>query len=118
MRYMPEDPFTVGHAAAIYEGSGNVARAAEVRGKLDFLAQIRYVPYAALAYAQETPGREEPFFRFMEQGIAEREPLIRVLRASRRFSQIASDPRYDRLLEKVGLSDQHVAQASAIDLAG
>jgi serine/threonine-protein kinase len=118
MRYMPEDPFTLGYAAAIYEGSGNVARAAEVRGKLDFLAQIRYVPYAALAYAQETPGREESFFRLMEHGIAEREPLMRILRALRQFSPIASDPRYDRLLERVGLSDQHVAQASAIDLAG
>jgi tetratricopeptide (TPR) repeat protein len=115
MHHMPEDPFTLGYAAAIYDGSGNAARAAEMRGKLDFLAQIRYVPYAALAYAQEVPGSEESFFRLMELGIAEREPLTRVLRA---VSPIASEPRYDMLLEKVGLSDQHVAQVTAIDLAG
>jgi TolB-like protein len=118
MRYMPEDPFTVGYAAAVHAGAGNAARVSELRGKLDFLAQIRYVPYAALAYAQEVSGNEEAFFRFMEQSIAEREPLVRVIRTLHRFSTIALDHRYDMLLEKVGLSDQQVAQSSAIDLAG
>jgi TolB-like protein len=118
MRHVPEDAFTLGAAASTYARSGNAARAAELRGRLDFLAQIRYVPYAARACAHEAPGSEESFFRLMEQGIAEREPLTRVLRAIRRFLPMASEPRYDMLLEKVGLSDQHVAQATAIDLAG
>ena len=108
----------MGLAAAAYAGFGNVARAAELRGKLEFLAEIRYVPYATLAFAHEVPGGEEAFFRLMEQAIGEREPLARTLRWRRRLTQFASDPRYDPLLEKVGLSDQDVAQAAAVDLAG
>ena len=109
---------TLCFAAAACAGFGNAARAAELRGKLEFLAEIRYVPYATLAFAHEVPGDEEAFFRLMEQAIAEREPLARALRVLRRFRPFASDPRYDALLEKVGLSDQHVAQATAVDLAG
>jgi len=40
------------------------------------------------------------------------------LRIMRPFNRFASDPRYNALLEDVGLSDQDVAQASAVDLAG
>ena len=86
---------------------------------LEFLAEIRYVPYTTLAFAYEVPGGEEAFFRLMEQAIAEREPLARTVRwRKRRFARFASDSRYDALLEKVGLSDQHVAQSAAVDLAG
>lgn len=118
LRQMPEDPLTLGFAAGVYAGFGNAARAAELRGKLEFLAEIRYVPYATLAFAHEVPSGEEAFFRLMEQAIAEREPLARALRVLRRFRRFGSDLRYDPLLEKVGLSDQDVAQAAAVDLAG
>jgi adenylate cyclase len=117
LRHNPEDSVTLGFAAAAYAGFGNAGRAAELRGKLEFLAQIRYVPYITLAFAHDVP-TDEAFFRLMERAIAEREPLTRALRFMRRFTQFASDPRYDTLLEQVRLSDQDVAQAAAIDLAG
>ena len=118
LRHMPEDPVTLGFAAAAYAGSGNAARAAELRGKLESLAQSRYVPYATLAYAHDEPGGEEAFFRLMEAAIEERSTGARTLRVMRRFTRFALDPRYDALLEKVGLSDQDVSQAAAVDLAG
>ena len=118
LRHMPEDPLTLGFAAAAYAGLGNTARAAELRGKLEFLAEIRYVPFATLALAHDIAGGEQAFFQLMEQAIAEREPMTRGLRCIRRFTTFASDSRYDVLLEKVGLSDQDAAQAAAIDLAG
>jgi hypothetical protein len=70
------------------------------------------VRYAPLAYAHDEPGGEEAFFRLMEKAIEERDAGARTLRFMRRFTQFASDPRYDALLEKVGLSDQQVAQAA------
>jgi tetratricopeptide (TPR) repeat protein len=118
LRHMPEDPVTLGFAAAAYAGFGNAGRAAELRGKLESLSQIRYVPDAPLAYAHDEAGGEEAFFRLMRQAIEERSAGARTLRAMRRFTRFASDPRYNELLEKVGLSDQQIAQAAAVDLAG
>jgi hypothetical protein len=54
----------------------------------------------------------------MEKAIEERDAGARTLRFMRRFTRFASDPRYEALLEKVGLSDPQVAQAGAADLAG
>jgi TolB-like protein len=116
LRHMPEDPVTLAFAAAAYAGFGNAARAGELRGKLESLSHVRYVPYAPLAYAQDGPGGEEAFFRLMKQAIEERSAGARTLRIMRRFTRFASDPRYDALLEEVGLSDQDVAQAAAVDL--
>ena len=118
LHHMPEDAVTLAFAAAAYAGLGHGRRAAELRAKLESLSQIRYVPYATLAYAHDEPGREEAFFRLMEQAIDERSAGARTLRMMRRFTSFASDPRYDALLEKVGLSDQDVLQAAAVDLAG
>jgi tetratricopeptide (TPR) repeat protein len=118
LRHMPEDPVTLGFAAAAYAGLGNARRAAELLGKLESLSQVRYVPYAPLAYAHEEPGGEEAFFRLMKQATEERSTGARTLRRMRRFNRFASDSRYDALLEEVGLSDQDVAQAAAVDLAG
>ena len=118
LRQMPEDPVTLGYAAAAYVGLGNAGRAAEVRGKLESLSQVSYVPYAPLAYAHDEPGGEEAFFRLMKQAIDERSTGARTLRITRRFNRFASDPRYDALLKEVGLSDQDVAQAAAVHLAG
>ena len=114
---LPEDPMTLGFASACYAGFGNADRAAELRGKLQFLAQIRYVPYTTFAFAHEVIGGEQAFFGFMEKAVTEREPLARTLRVMRRFRPFASDARYTALLEKVRLSDEDVAKATAVDLA-
>jgi hypothetical protein len=118
LRHMPEDPVTLSFASVAYAGSGNAVRAAELREDLESLSQVRYVRYAPLAYAHDEPGGEEAFFRLMEKAIEERDAGARTLRFMRRFTRFASDPRYDALLEKVGLSDTQVAQAVAVDLAG
>ncbi|MDE3062527.1 MAG: hypothetical protein KGJ51_05660, partial [Acidobacteriota bacterium] len=60
--YLPEDPMTLGMSASVHAICGNESRAAELRGKLDFLAQIRYVPFGARAFAYDKPGGEEAFF--------------------------------------------------------
>jgi len=118
LRHMPEDPVTLGFAAAAYAGWGHADRATELRGKLEALSQVRYVPYAPRAYAHDEPGGEEAFFRLMKLAIEERSVGARTLRPMRRFTRFASDPRYNELLEKVGLSDQDIAQAAAVDLSG
>ena len=118
LRHLPEDPTTLGNGAGVHELCGNTARAAELRSKLEFLAQIRYVPKTALGFAYSAKGDEEAFYRIMQTVVAERDPMVRTLRLLRQFLPVASDPRFDVLLHQVGLSDQHVAQEAAIDFAG
>jgi tetratricopeptide (TPR) repeat protein len=118
LRHFPEDAVTLGNSAGVHAWCGNAARASELRSKLEFLAQIRYVPNTALAFAYNVPGDEEVYYNFMHRAVAERDPMARTLRLMRRFLLVASDLRFDGLLEKVALSDHHVAQAAAVDLAG
>ena len=49
-----------GFAAGVHAWSGNAARDAELRSKLEFLAQIRYVPNTALAFAYNVPVTKTP----------------------------------------------------------
>jgi hypothetical protein len=117
LRQFPEDPVTLGNGAGVYASCGYDARAAELRSKLEFLAQIRYVPKAALGFAYTAQGDEEAFYRIMQTAVADREPMVRIFRVMRPFFPVASDPRFDALLDQVRLGDQHVAQDAAIDLA-
>jgi hypothetical protein len=118
LRYLPEDPATLGFAASAYTNAGYTARGDELRGKLEFLSQIRYVPPMTLAFAHDVPGGADAFFQWTEQAIAERDPISRVLRFMPRVQHFESDARFDVLLQKLGLSDEDVAKASAVDLAG
>ena len=116
--YLPEDPMTLGMSAAVHAICGNESRAAELRGKLDFLAQIRYVPFGARAFAYDKPGGEEAFFSLLDRAIEEREPLLRALRMTACFTVHASHPNYGAVLDRIGIGEKDFAQASAIDLSG
>jgi serine/threonine-protein kinase len=116
--YAPEDPATLGFAAATHATCGNESRAAELRGKLEFLAQIRYIPFSFRAFCYDAPGCGDQYFDWIARGIEERDPILRALGMVRCFSSHQSDPRYDLALEKLGIGKQHVAQAASIDLTG
>ncbi|MDE3105474.1 MAG: tetratricopeptide repeat protein [Acidobacteriota bacterium] len=114
----PEDPATLSFAAATHGICGNESRAAELRGKLDFLAQIRYVPCAFRAFSFDSPGLGDQYFHWLALGIEERDPVLRALIMVRCFSPHQSDPRYDLALEKLRIGQQDVAQSPPVDLAG
>jgi serine/threonine-protein kinase len=116
--FAPEDPATLSFAAATHATCGNESRAAELRGKLGFLAQIRYMPSAFRAFSYDSPGFEDEYFRWLALGIEERDPVLRALGMVRCFSSHQSDPRYDLAVEKLGIGKQHVAQSAPVDLAG
>jgi serine/threonine-protein kinase len=116
--YVPEDPTTLGFAASVHATCGNESRAAELRGKLEFLSQIRYIPSSFRGFAYDSPGCEDAFFGWLARAVEERDPILRALRVVRCFTIHASDPRYDMLFDKVGIGEQHVAQAAPVDLAG
>lgn len=116
--FAPEDPATLGFAAATHATCGNEGRATELRGKLGFLAQIRYIPSTFRAFCYDAPGLEDQFFHWLALGIEERDPVLRATGMVRCFSAHQSDPRYDLALEKIGIGQQHIAQPAPVDLAG
>jgi serine/threonine-protein kinase len=118
LSYLPEDPTTLGFGAAAHAICGNETRAAELRGKLQFLAEIRYVPFVAQSFAYDRPGSAEAYFSLVDRAIREREPMLRTLRMVSCFMVHASDPKYRLVLEKIGLGEKDFAQTAAIDLPG
>ncbi len=118
LSYLPEDAMTLGMSAAVHAICGNESRAAELRGKLEFLAQIRYVPFGARAFAYDIPGGEESFFCLLDRAIEEREPILRALRMTASFTLHASHPNFRIVLDKVGIGEKDFAQAAPIDLPG
>jgi TolB-like protein/DNA-binding winged helix-turn-helix (wHTH) protein len=118
LSHLPEDPITLGIAASVHGISGNEDRASELRGKIEFLSQIRYIPFAVRAFAQDEPGKGDAYFDLLDRAVGEHEPLLRGLRFMNRLTVLASDPRWSRILDRIGLGEQDVAQAPAIDLPG
>jgi TolB-like protein/Tfp pilus assembly protein PilF len=116
LSYLPEDPMTLGLSASVHSLCGNEARAAELRGKLDFLAQIRYVPFCTRAFAYDHPGRADMFRTFIDRAIEDREPLLRAMRVTMSFTYISSHPYYLAALDKVGVGEKDFAKATPIDL--
>ena len=116
LSYLPEDAMTVGFAAAAHALCGNETRAAELRGKLQFLAQIRYVPYMAQSLAYDRPGGAETYFGLLDRAIEDREPTLRALCMARSLIVHASDPKYRLVLEKIGFGEKDLTEAAAIDL--
>lgn len=116
LSYLPEDPMTLGFASAAHAICGNESRAAELRGKLEFLSQIRYVPFSARSQAYDKPGGAETYFSLLDRAIEEREPLLRTLRMTSCFTVHSSHPRYRLVLNKIGVGEQDFAKAASIDL--
>jgi adenylate cyclase len=116
LSYLPEDPMTLGFASAAYSICGHESRAAELRGKLEFLSQIRYVPYFARSQAYDKPGGAETYFGLIDRAIDEREPLLRTLRMIARFTVHSSHPSNHLVLDKIGLGEQDFAKTASIDL--
>ena len=113
--YLPEDPMTLGFASAAHAICGNESRAAELRGKLEFLSQIRYVPFSARSQAYDKPGGAETYFGLLDRAIEEREPLLRTLRMTACFTVHSSHPSYRLVLDKIGVGEQNFAKAASID---
>ena len=118
LNYQPEDPATLGFCTAVHATCGNESRAAELRGKLNFLAQLRYVPFYCRGFAYDSPGCADAFFDWLSRAIEEHEPLLRSMRMLRSLTIHGSDPRFDLALDKIGIGEKDFAKAASIDLPG
>lgn len=86
-----------------YYGSGQRARADEIRNRMAALARERYVPRTALVTAELGGGSMENAFTLLEQAVQERDPMLRFLWHFFPYRTLQSDARFKMLMQKVGL---------------
>jgi adenylate cyclase len=91
----------IGYTDAV---SGRRAEAQKVLGELQVLSRQRYVsPYhVAMVYAGL--GEQDTTFLSLEKAYGDREGRLTILKFAPEFDSLRSDPRYEDLLRRVGLT--------------
>jgi serine/threonine protein kinase/tetratricopeptide (TPR) repeat protein len=89
-----------GHAFAM-AGDKDAARATVT--KLRDLAAHRYVPALAVAFVSAALGKADTAFGWLERAFDEQDSLLVWLRVDPRLDNLRSDPRFEDLVERVGL---------------
>jgi TolB-like protein/DNA-binding winged helix-turn-helix (wHTH) protein len=90
----------LGHALA---AAGRRDEALAVLARLEQRARERYVPPFSLALVQVGLGDHNAALAILERGLTIRDPAMSGLAVDARFAPLASDPRFQSVLERIGL---------------
>lgn len=91
----------LGHGYAV---AGESAEARKVLGKLAEMANVRYVSAYDFAVVYAGLGESEPVFGWLEKAYEERSTWLALLKVDSRFDSFHSDPRFQQLVSRLGLS--------------
>ncbi len=89
-----------GHTFAM---AGDMDEARATVTKLRDLATRRYVPALAIAFVSAALGKADTAFGWLERAFDEQDSLLVWLRVDPRLDNLRSDPRFQDLVERVGL---------------
>jgi serine/threonine-protein kinase len=106
MNAAPEHSYSLAIAVWALANGGYHDRARAIRDALHDMSRTRYVPPTALAVAYADGSESDLVFRYIEEGLEERDALLRYINISVPLARFRSDARYHRLLQKVGLAEQ------------
>lgn len=90
------------HLSRAYSESGNTLAAANIYADLVANSKINYVPSWPLAISAIGLRRYEEALRHLERAFEEREPSLVFLKSVPLFTPIDRDPRFRRILSRVG----------------
>ena len=90
----------MGHALAI---SNNKAEAQRVLDRLLALSKERFVSSYDIAHIYVGLGDHDKAFFWLEKALNERDDLLVYLKADPRMDPLHSDPRFSKLVQKIGL---------------
>jgi TolB-like protein/Tfp pilus assembly protein PilF len=99
------DPITVAWLAHGIAANGDPARARGILDQLEDLARNRYVSPYHRALAHTGVGNHERALNLIEQALAIRDPAVFHLAVDPRFEPLASNRRYQTLVETLALPD-------------
>jgi len=89
--------------AHVYAVSGRKKEALEILGKLFEKSKRTYVPAYDIAVVYEGLGDDAKAFEWLTKAYEERSGFLVYIKCDRRFDRIRSDPRFESLIQEVGL---------------
>ena len=92
---------SLGHAEAI---NGHATKATEILGELEELSRRQFVSPVDIAEVHASLGHKERAFALLEKACDTQDPELTRLMIDRRVDAIRSDPRFEAVLRRVGLS--------------
>jgi serine/threonine protein kinase/tetratricopeptide (TPR) repeat protein len=93
----------LGFLGWVYGRAGRSADAREIARRLESLSKQRYVAPFDLAMAQIGLGNRDEAFVFLNRAVEDRNTLLIFLNVEPMFDPIRSDPRFAKLVARVGL---------------
>ncbi|MBP1659362.1 MAG: Adenylate cyclase [Candidatus Aminicenantes bacterium] len=89
--------------AHAYAAAGQTKEAGEILAKLLDMSKRTYVPAYDIAVVYEGLGDDAKTFAWLDKACEERSGFLVYIKCDRRFDRIRSDPRFESLIQKVGL---------------
>lgn len=118
------NPLILGPLGSCYGGSGDKAQAMKLLDELNAAAQQAYVAPITWVMLYLGMGEIDLAFEWLEKAAEARDPLLCYLKVGPIYDPIRDDPRYVRLLQRIGLGKQEfdsklptVTQSSSVRVA-
>jgi TolB-like protein/Tfp pilus assembly protein PilF len=96
-------PWSLMELALTYAASGSKGQADAIYDELVARSRGEYVPPATLSFVSAELGREDEAFEWLERAYDERDAFLTWVKQLPHFDPLRDDPRFDVLLEKMGL---------------
>jgi tetratricopeptide (TPR) repeat protein len=100
-------PWAIGWRGATYATRGETQKAHKILQDLLELSKQKYIHPSSIAVVYEGFGDLDKFFKWLEIAFKERDPYMPLLKIWHAFTEeekkIRSDPRFKKLLKKIGL---------------
>jgi TolB-like protein/Flp pilus assembly protein TadD len=88
-----------------YAVTGKQGEARKILAKLEKLNEQGVVPSGSVAILHGALGESNEAFAWLEKAYEERDPQLTYIKAGRRFEPLRKDPRFEKLVHRVGLAD-------------
>jgi DNA-binding winged helix-turn-helix (wHTH) protein len=98
------DPLGLSSLAYLCAISGRETRARRLLGRLLRASRERYVPASYIAQAYAGLNDRDAAFGHLERAFDERAAMLVGIQSNRRWSHLRSDPRFEALVQRVGLT--------------
>jgi len=96
-------PWSLVELALALSASGSEAQAEAIHDELVARSGGEHVPPAAISFVSAALGRADEAFEWLERAYEERDSLLMWVKLIPHFDPLRGDPRFDVLLEKMGL---------------
>ena len=96
-------PWSLNELALTYAASGHKAQAETIYDELVARSHVEYVSPAAISFVSAALRRVDEGFDWLERAYEERDALLTWVKLIPHYDPLRDDPRFDKLLEKMGL---------------